>query len=253
MWNVKDNLKSSILVGLLVFLSGCFNTGMYGWRVKDMAFVQSPLIGLQGRNREIVSTVPTRTMQSLLLAHLRITRKAGVNAELVIVEEDDPNAFVGFKVNRRDAMAINIGMLELIGDDIDLYAALLGHEAAHLAKGHVEASKSRSNTLEGLGHLAGAGLGMAGVPLGGTIAGFGMDLIDSSFGREEEREADAFGIEYSMAAGYDPQGAIRLQEKMLKASGDALLPFLSGHPSGKERIENLKVLIEAQKNSHREY
>jgi predicted Zn-dependent protease len=62
------------------------------------------------------------------------------------------------------------------------------------------------------------------------------------------READAVGVGYAMSAGYDPYGAVRIHEKLLQASGGSLLPFLSSHPSGEERIENLKAIIRA-KNS----
>ncbi len=86
------------------------------------------------------------------------------------------------------------------------------------------------------------------MPGGGTIAGLAVDLIDTAYSREDEREADALGVGYTMSAGYDPHGAIRLHEKLLTASRSSLLPFLSSHPSGQERIENLKTLIEAKKS-----
>jgi predicted Zn-dependent protease len=55
-------------------------------------------------------------------------------------------------------------------------------------------------------------LGLAGVPAGGLIAGLGVDLIDASYSREQEREADAQGVEYKWANGYDPRAAIKLHE-----------------------------------------
>lgn len=88
---------------------------------------------------------------------------------------------------------------------------------------------------------------MAGVPGAGLISGLGADVIESSFSRDDEREADAWGIDYMIAAGYDPWAAVRLHEKMLAQPGGVGIPFLSSHPSGQERIENLKQLIEAKK------
>lgn len=95
-----------------------------------------------------------------------------------------------------------------------------------------------------IGTLVSVGLGAAGVPASGLITGFGMDLIDASYSRDEEREADAAGIDYTMANNYDPRGAIALFEKMMKNSSSFNLPFLSSHPSGEERIERLRALIE---------
>jgi predicted Zn-dependent protease len=140
-------------------------------------------------------------------------------------------------------IAINIAMVRLIGGNMDEFAALLGHEAAHWAKEHVDSSQSRSSTIQGIGTLIGVGLGMAGVPAAGIITGLGADLIQASYSRDDEREADALGIDYMRASGFDPQGALRLQEKMLKLPGARKVPFLSSHPSGDERVENLKKLI----------
>lgn len=232
---------------LLLALSGCaLSRGKLVWRVREMALVQTPMIGLQGRDAAILLTLNTRTVQRLLLAHIRITRAAGVPAELVIVEGDDPNAFAGMMGGRR-VIGINTEIVKLLGENIDEYAALLGHEAAHWAKGHVDAGRTRAGTLSMVGTVVELGLGIAGVPGSGAITGLAVDLIDASFTRDEEREADALSIDYMLANGFDPDGAIRLHEKLARISRSSLLPFLSSHPSGRERIENLKTLIETKK------
>jgi predicted Zn-dependent protease len=143
----------------------------------------------------------------------------------------------------RHVIGINVGMLKLLEDDIDAIAALLGHEAAHLAKNHAESGRTRSTTIQGIGSLVSVGLGIAGVPAAGTLTGLAVDLIDTSHDREQEQEADSLGVGYMIAARYDPQGAIRLHEKLLQVSGGTLLPFLSSHPSGEERVQNLRELI----------
>jgi len=216
------------------------------WRVKDMALERKPSVDLQGRNEQIVLTLPTRTIQQLTLAHLRISRSANVYSELYIVEGDEPNAFAS-PHNGQRIIAINVGMIKLIGTDANQYAALIGHETAHWAKGHVDSGQTRSNTLNALGTLAGVGLSAVGVPAAGLVTGFGVDLIDSSFNRDQEREADALGIDYMIANHYDPRAAIRLHEKFLTLDRGLHLPFLSSHPSSQERIQNLKALIEAKK------
>ncbi len=241
-------MKRLAWIALSLLLSSCATTqGKLVWRVREMALAPTPLIGLQGRNQEIVLTLNTQTVQKLMLAHFRITRAAGVQAELVIVEGEEPNAFAGL-VSQRRVIAINTAMANLIGDDVDEYAGLLGHEAAHWAKGHVDSARSRSSTLYGIGTLVGLGLGMAGVPAAGAMTGLGVDLIVASYSREEERQADALGVEYVISAGFDPDGAVRLHEKLLSVSKGSLLPFLSSHPSGGERIENLRALIQEKKS-----
>ncbi len=217
------------------------------WRVRDIALAQGPTIRLLGRNEQVVLTLNRKTVQQLMLAHIRITRAAGIPSELLIVEGEEPNAFAAL-MNGRRVIALNSAMIQLIGDDIDEYAALLGHEAAHWARGHVEKGQIRSNTIRGLGNLVGAGLGMAGVPAAGTITGLGADLMEAAYSRDDEREADASSIEYMMASGYDPQAAVRLQEKLLVVPGSGPVPFLSSHPSGEERVNNLRALIQAKRS-----
>ena len=95
--------------------------------------------------------------------------------------------------------------------------------------------------------MIGAGIAAAGVPAAGLITGLAADIVDASYSRDDEREADAASIDYMMANRFDPARAVRLHEKMLKLPG-IRIPFLSSHPSSEERIENLRKLIEAKKS-----
>jgi predicted Zn-dependent protease len=241
-------MKPFALTLLLALSTGCSTSmpgGNVAWRVREMALAPTSAVTLYGPGEKVLLVMNKQTVQRLLLAHFRITRSAGVQAELLIVEGEEPNAYVGVIEDRR-MIAINIAMVRLIGENMDEFGALLGHEAAHWAKGHVDSSQSRSSTIQGIGTLIGVGLGVAGVPAAGVITGLGADLIQASHSRDDEREADALGIDYMLASGFDPQGALRLQEKMRSLPGARRVPFLSSHPSGEERIENLKKLINAK-------
>jgi predicted Zn-dependent protease len=231
---------------LLIIAAGCSTSqGDFSWRVREMALAPTSNVTLYGPGETVLLTMRRQTVQRLLLAHFRIARSAGIQAELFIVEGDDPNAFAGF-INDRPMIAINIAMVKLIGENVDEFAGLLGHEAAHWAKGHMDASKTRSSIIQGIGTLAGVGLGLAGIPAAGVITRLPADLIEASYSRDDEREADATSIDYMLANGFDPQGAVRLQEKMLRLPAGLKVPFLTTHPSGQERIENLKKLIAAK-------
>jgi predicted Zn-dependent protease len=241
-------MKPFVFALLAAILVGCsISTGDVSWRVREMALAPTSNVVLYGPGETVLLTMNRQTVQKLLLAHFRITRSAGIQAELFIVEGDVPNAFVGL-TNGRRMIAINIAMVKLIGENMDEFAALLSHEAAHWAKGHVDSSKTRSSTIQGISTLVGVGLGIAGVPAAGVITGLSADLIEASYSRDDEREADALSIDYMLANGFDPQGAVQLQEKMLKRPGVLNVPFLSTHPSGEERVENLKKLIYAKQS-----
>jgi Zn-dependent protease with chaperone function len=241
-------MKKFVPVIFCLILAGCAakHPKMY-WRVKDMVLGQGALVDLRAPDQKVLLEVPVRSMQEAMLAHLRISRTAGVTTELYIVDGDDPNAFAGV-VNNQRVTAINLAMIKLLAGNIDEYAALIGHEVAHWVKGHGASGKTRSDTLNAVGTLVGIGLGAAGVPAAGLISGLGVDLIDSAYDRDQEREADALSIDYVIANKYDPRGAISLHEKFLKIDSGVRLPFLSSHPSGEERIENLKALIEAKES-----
>ena len=61
------------------------------------------------------------------------------------------------------------------------------------------------------------------------------------FSRKHELEADRFGLIFAAMAGYNPQEAIALWERMEKASGGQSPPeFMSTHPAEARRIEQLK-------------
>ena len=241
---------NSFIVVLLVLASVGCATQQYKpvWRVKDFVLSPVPEIALENLAGETVITVPTRTMHEMLLAHIRISRTANVQSELYLAEGDDPNAFVGLDVTGRNVMGINLGMVRLAGDDASVYAALIGHESAHLAKDHSASRRVRSNTIKLIGTMIGAGLGIGGVPGGTLISDLGVDVVISAYTRDQEREADALGLEYMLANRYDPSGAIRLYELLLNASSGFRIPFLATHPSSDERIENLRALIEAKKS-----
>ena len=245
-------MKKFILLTALFLLSGCaMQPFKLAWRVRDVALETGPTVKFYKPDERIALTLPTRTVQEIMLAHLRINRSANVQSELYFVDGDTPNAFAGPLATGQRIIAINVGMVKLVGSDVNEYAALIGHEAAHWAKDHATAGQTRTNTLNAIGTLVGVGLSAAGVPAAGIISGFGVDLIDSSYSRDQEREADALSVDYMIANHYDPKAAITLHEKFLKTDSGLHLPFLSSHPSSEERIQNLKALIEA-KNSQPE-
>jgi predicted Zn-dependent protease len=240
-------VKKFILVAAFFLLSGCATQPFkHAWRVKDVVLEKGPTIEFYKPDEQIALTLPARTVQEMMLAHLRINRSANVQSEFYIVDGDTPNAFAGLLANGQRIIAINLGMVKLVGSDVNEYAALIGHEAAHWAKNHGAADRSRTSTLNAIGTMVGVGLSAAGVPAAGVISGFGVDLIDSSYSRDQEREADALSVDYMIANHYDPKAAVTLHEKFLKIDSGFHLPFLSSHPSSEERIQNLKALIEAK-------
>ena len=145
-------------------------------------------------------------------------------------------------------MAVYTGLLERLDLSDDELAAVMGHEIAHALREHGR---------EKAGQAAGIGLASA---IGGALIGAYLG-VDSSLGqnvlgvagdlafmrpnsRSMEQEADRIGIELAARAGYDPQAAITLWEKMARASAGGTPQWLSTHPSHDTRIADLRVYAE---------
>ena len=71
-------------------------------------------------------------------------------------------------------------------------------------------------------------------------AGIGAQLINSKYGRSAELESDLYGMRYMSAAGYDPTGAISLQETFVRLSEGRRTDWLNGlfasHPPSPARV-----------------
>ncbi|MCG6574508.1 M48 family peptidase [Pseudomonas sp. AF32] len=132
-----------------------------------------------------------------------------------------------------------IDSLKLTDDEI---AAVMGHEIAHALREHGREAMSKAYGIEMAKQGAGAlfGLGQDSLALADTVANYGMTLPNS---RENENEADLIGLELAARAGYNPNAAITLWNKMSKASEGAPPEFMSTHPSSSSRIASLQAAI----------
>ncbi len=162
--------------------------------------------------------------------------------EFVVLNNSVPNAWAlpGGKI------AINRGLLTELDTEAEL-AAVLGHEVVHAAARHSAQQMTRATLLQ-LGML-GVGIAASDSDYAGLIVGsasVGAQLINSAYGRGAELEADRYGMRYMSAAGYDPQGAVRLQETFVELSEGRRTDWLSGlfasHPPSQVRVnENRRI------------
>jgi predicted Zn-dependent protease len=137
------------------------------------------------------------------------------------------------------------GIIEQLNLNDDEIAAIMGHEIAHALREHGRERVSQAmaqNLAVNVAMAAAGGYGSA-VSAANQVAHYVFVLPNS---RENESEADAIGLELAARAGYNPMGAITVWQKMIKATKDKSSPeFLSTHPSGETRIEQLSALMPA--------
>ncbi|MEX0916133.1 MAG: M48 family metalloprotease [Wenzhouxiangellaceae bacterium] len=167
--------------------------------------------------------------------------------EFAVINESVPNAWAlpGGKIS------INRGLLTEMDSEAEL-AAVLGHEIVHSAAAHGAQSQSRGVLLQGAVLAGGIAVGVATdderysqvALLGGMV---GAQLVSQRYSRDAEREADLYGMRYMKQAGYNPRGAVDLQETFLRISEgreqNAFSALFASHPPSRERVENNRKLL----------
>ncbi len=156
------------------------------------------------------------------------------NWEVNLIGSKQVNAFCmpGGKI------AFYYGILDQLKLNDDEVAMIMGHEAAHALREHAREQMGKSATTQiGVGVLS-ALLGLG--SLGDAALRMGGELLTLKFGREDESEADLIGIDLAARAGYDPGAGVTLWQKMAQASKGAPPQFMSTHPSGPTRIQDIE-------------
>lgn len=211
------------------------------WPLKDLAQIAAPrvLLMVEQTPAGVVDIAPMRAGWAAAERLLRVAE--GKVPEIVVVAGRPANAHATYQ-DGAPLVAVNFGMVEMLGEDQDAWAALLGHEMAHLALSHGDKRQKRREDEETGSGLLGLALSIAGVPLGSTLADASVTLVERGYSRDDEREADRVGVEMMVRAGFDPEGAVRMQAGLGKAGGASSLPFLSTHPGGEERVAAMREL-----------
>ena len=162
--------------------------------------------------------------------------------KLAVLKSDTVNAYVapGGKVVFYTGI---VNKLNLTNDEI---AAVMGHEMTHALEEHSKSkigAQALTNLAIGIGtSYAGANIGEAGnaaISLGSQI-GIGLP-----YSRNLESRADYGGLMLMAKAGYNPNAAITLWEKMNRLDGAGKGSFLSTHPSNSQRIGDMRKNLPA--------
>jgi len=117
-------------------------------------------------------------------------------------------------------------------------AAIMGHEVAHALREHARERMGKTAATRIGASVLSAFLGLGGT--GDALLNMGGQLLTLKFSREDESEADIVGMELAARAGYDPQAGVTLWQKMLAVGKNAPPQFMSTHPSGATRIQDIQ-------------
>ena len=247
------NRKTLLVLVLVLFqAAGCAtnavtgkrNFQIYGsdWEQQVGAQMYSPMKQSQGGDY-VVDRELTEYVQQVgnRLAN-QARRKGELDYQFSIINSSVPNAWAlpGGKI------VVNRGLLTELDSEAEL-AAVLGHEIVHADAAH-GARQQSTGMLAQIGAVASMVIlgskidNRAAQEVAMLIPTVGAQLIMQKYGRDAERESDEYGMLYMSEAGYDPQGAIELQETFVKLSEGRSSDWLSGlfasHPPSTERLEN---------------
>jgi predicted Zn-dependent protease len=134
-------------------------------------------------------------------------------------------------------------MLVLLENEAQL-AAVIAHEISHATQEHtwrqLNKDKGKRTALL-IGGLAAAAFGLYAVS---DIIQLTLGAMVNGYQRRLENQADRIGLEYLVAAGYDPREAPRVWKLMAKKYGNAPTNFFwSSHSNNAERRSFLMLDI----------
>lgn len=192
--------------------------------------------GLLNRNPTEVARV--RAVASRLIPQTAAFRPDAVNWawETNVLTSSEVNAWCmpGGKI------AVYSGLIEKLHVTDDELAAVMGHEISHALREHSRERASEEAVAQTAISVGSALLGLGDV--GQKTAQYAyMGLLGLPHSRAQETEADRMGVELAARAGYDPNAAVSLWQKMSQLGGDETIKFLSTHPSTEDRLKDLTV------------
>lgn len=233
-------------------VAGCYQVPVTGRRALDL----TSDVELAKVSSKAFDEVKSRHRRSTDRARVEQVQRVGERIARVVFW-DMPNAdweFVLFDEPRQiNAFAMAGGKVGVfsglfrIADTDDELASVMAHEIAHVTARHVHERLSQEMLAQAGGVVGGVGLMGAGA--GSLTTSALLGLYDSTatlqmlaYDRDKEKEADYIGLMYAARAGFDPEAAVTVLEKLEAETGSQPRPpaFASTHPPTPDRIVQLR-------------
>jgi predicted Zn-dependent protease len=137
---------------------------------------------------------------------------------------------------------ITKGMLLKLTSEAQL-AGVLAHEIVHVV------ARDTANMMSkqmGMDMLLVAGLSQTTSEGAAVAAGLAREIISLKYGREDEKDADTYGLDYMVRAGYNPNGVVEVMQMLEREDSIRAVEFLSSHPSPENRVSYLQARIKSR-------
>ncbi len=172
--------------------------------------------------------------QTVSRAWKRITQADGFGYVQIHYEQDeDPNAWVRWQDGENFTIHVTEGLMRILKAESEI-AGVLGHEIGHVRLGHyhniILADTARSIMTANSEHAD---------ELAQAVGNIGLELRESSFSREQETDADDYGVALLRKAGYDTWGLYNAMKRMDSAGYETEHSGFNSHPPSDERLAHL--------------
>jgi predicted Zn-dependent protease len=200
---------------------------------------QAEIAAGQAEDQQIVasSVVETDPLLNAYVAGVadnlwnQVARK-DVPYSLKILKDSQVNSFAtlgGF-------VYVNEGLVDFVQSDDEL-ASVIGHETGHIERRHVITANSKAEILNIL-------FGIASIfsPIIYEFGGLAEAGLMAKVSREDEIQADRYGLQLMSRAGYDPESMVTMMAHLgvlQQDHSDAVSKYLEDHPDPSARVAHL--------------
>jgi predicted Zn-dependent protease len=211
------------------------------------SFLSQNKVVSSGSNKdaEMVKRVGTRISKAITDYYTQKGLASELNGykwEFNLVDSKDVNAWCmpGGKV------VVYTGLLAITQNEAAL-AVVMGHEIAHAVTHHGNERMSQGALAQGLeivGNIATANNPKYNSLFTSIFAPTAQITVLLPNSRNQEYEADHYGLNFAAMAGYNPREAVPFWQRMAAASNGQKPPeFLSTHPADDNRIAKLEAFM----------
>ena len=146
---------------------------------------------------------------------------------------------------------ITMGLLKRLKTE-DQLAGVLGHEMGHVVGRHSAQQMAKQELMGGLAGAASVAMSDPSSPNGSAyISQYIANLMNLKYGRDDELEADDFGVKYLLQTGRNPDAMLEVIDILAQAGGsERPAEFQSTHPSPENRVIKIKEAMAKYRNNN---